>query len=349
MRVSVRTLAKVSGVSKSTVGYALNNHPQVSKQTKERVLRAAEQLGYSPDPRISAWMSTVREAKCKELLALAWLNTNCRQDAWRRHKCLSPYLEGAREMAYKMGYRIDEIWAPHPEISMRHVARVIYQRGIEGVIITHPARHFRLSYEHLAAVGIEGALLAPHIDKVASDVASNLNLALKMLKRGGYQRIGICLEEKLDRYSEHAVRATVCDFNLRLPQRQRIAPFFFREERLSDEGEESWRMAREEVADWVRRCKPDVVVGHSYWLLEAVQSAGFRVPEEVGVVHLAKDDDAKDWAGIDSNRRKIGAMAAKQVISFVHSAQFGVPDVPSRTLIRGSWQNGNTLILPKSA
>jgi DNA-binding LacI/PurR family transcriptional regulator len=43
-------VARVAGVARSTVSYVLNNHPhqKISEATRQRVLAAAEQLGYRP-------------------------------------------------------------------------------------------------------------------------------------------------------------------------------------------------------------------------------------------------------------------------------------------------------------
>src|SRR5215471_18531837 len=43
---SVRQIAKRSRVSVATVSRALNNHPEISAQTRDRVLRAANEVGY---------------------------------------------------------------------------------------------------------------------------------------------------------------------------------------------------------------------------------------------------------------------------------------------------------------
>lgn len=43
-------VARAAGVSTGTVSRALNQHPEVSEVTRERVLAAAARLGYSPDP-----------------------------------------------------------------------------------------------------------------------------------------------------------------------------------------------------------------------------------------------------------------------------------------------------------
>ncbi len=45
---SVRKIANSVGVSVATVSRALNNHPDVSAETRQRVLEAARSTGYNP-------------------------------------------------------------------------------------------------------------------------------------------------------------------------------------------------------------------------------------------------------------------------------------------------------------
>ncbi|MDE4542692.1 LacI family DNA-binding transcriptional regulator [Thermoanaerobacterium sp. R66] len=47
--VNIRDVAKYCGVSAMTVSRALNNSGQISKETKERILKACEELGYRPN------------------------------------------------------------------------------------------------------------------------------------------------------------------------------------------------------------------------------------------------------------------------------------------------------------
>lgn len=49
MSVNLRDVAKLAGVSLATASRVMNDHPQVSEETRRRVLAAAEQLGYKPD------------------------------------------------------------------------------------------------------------------------------------------------------------------------------------------------------------------------------------------------------------------------------------------------------------
>ena len=47
MAVTIRDVAALAGVSPSTVSRTCRNNPSISEETKERVRRAAKQLGYA--------------------------------------------------------------------------------------------------------------------------------------------------------------------------------------------------------------------------------------------------------------------------------------------------------------
>lgn len=49
MAVSIRDIAREAGVTVGTVSRALNNYPDVSPTTRERIVETAQRLGYRPN------------------------------------------------------------------------------------------------------------------------------------------------------------------------------------------------------------------------------------------------------------------------------------------------------------
>jgi len=49
MSVTIKDIANIAGVSYSTVSKALNNSPLVKKETKDRIVKIAEEMGYEPN------------------------------------------------------------------------------------------------------------------------------------------------------------------------------------------------------------------------------------------------------------------------------------------------------------
>ena len=53
-RVTIADVARLAGVSQGAVSFALNNRPGVAADTRDRILRAAQDLGYTPSHRARA-------------------------------------------------------------------------------------------------------------------------------------------------------------------------------------------------------------------------------------------------------------------------------------------------------
>ncbi len=341
--VSLGKIAEEAGVTRMTVSYALRNHPRISKETRDRIQTLAKRLGYVPDARVAMRMAGVREAKQREMLPIAWLNTDKYKEIWHTRKWLSPFIEGARQHCLEMGYKLDEIWLKEPGMTARRISSILYHRGIQGVIIApcaEPLTHLRLNWKQFSCVGLEKAILAPRLHRVTADYHYNMMLVLKLLRRFGYRRIGAFMQQLTDRRSSHAYQASLEYFHSQIPSGERIKPLFYRD--VFEVDQENSLLRR-----WLKEAKPDVVVGHHAKMVKWIEAAGYRVPEDIGVVHLALEDDCVDWAGIWQRKREIGAGAAELAISLVQNNRFGLPQVARDTLIPGYWKHGRTLLIPK--
>jgi LacI family transcriptional regulator len=337
---SVGDIARAAGVSRTTVALVLQNRPGVGQAMRERIVRLARKLNYAPDARMAMRMAQVREAKTKDLLPIAWLNTTDSRDSWQKYQFLSPYLEGTRERCLQLGYRLEEFWTQEPRMPVSRLSQILYQRGIEGAIVTWPARHLRLRWEHLAGVALGGALLAPRFHRVSEDAHFNLTLAIKVLRRHGYRRIGICLADQVDRFARRIYRTVAYHLYATVPPSERVKPLFHPIEMMEPTDKQA------QIAAWLKRERPEVIIGHDSTLVQWVEESGYRVPGDIGVVHLAVDDDVLDWAGIYSKRREIGATAAEWLVALMRNRQFGATKSSLSILLRGSWHPGKTLLIP---
>lgn len=343
--VSLGDIAKAAGLARSTVSYALRNDPNVSRQTCERVQEIARQLEYMPDAAIAGWMDRVRKTKQREPIPIAWLNTSKRPDAWR-DASLRPYIEGARERCRELGYKLEEFWTEESGMTQKRISSILYNRGIKGLIISpSPSakiRHLNLEWKHFACATFEGSILAPRLHRVLPDYLSNTLMALKTLRRMGYRRIGVFLQLETKRSALFSYPAAIGYFNSRLPASERVPSLFYRNENENPE-------LSDKFAVWMKKYRPDVVVGYHSQLIEWVEAQGYRVPQEVGVAHLAIDGDVEEWSGVWQCKKIIGAETAELVISLVKLHRLGLPETPRDILIQGLWHSGRTLVKPKAS
>ena len=63
----MRELARLAGVSQSTVSLALRNHPRISAATKARVARLVRKHRYVVDGRVTELMRSIRKHSASEL------------------------------------------------------------------------------------------------------------------------------------------------------------------------------------------------------------------------------------------------------------------------------------------
>ncbi|HSI85344.1 MAG TPA: LacI family DNA-binding transcriptional regulator [Candidatus Methylacidiphilales bacterium] len=338
--VSLGDIAKAAGVSRMSVSCALRNQPGIGQSTRDRILEIARELRYTPDPRVAMMMSQIRETKSKDLMPLAWINVADRLGIWRECDFLRPYYDGAAERCRESGYRLVEFQLNYTEMTSARLSQILYQRGIQGVIVAPPCTrsiiHLRLSWEHFAAVSFERALAAPRLHQAVQNTYFNILLSLKKITRAGYRRIGVILPAQSTRRSRHMSEAAVQSFHAGIPRAERIPPFV------------NWEAdIPQDFFQWVMRYTPDAVLGGHSELCNRLRSFGLRVPEDVGVAHLSLEGDCDDWCGIRCNKWEIGAAAADLVISQIQNNQMGLPKCAREIVINGTWQNGKTLLVPK--
>src|SRR5262245_17339141 len=116
---TLRTLARLAGVTSMTVSLALRNHPRISAATRQRLQALAAAHGYRPDPVVSKLMSHLRTRSVQRTqAALCGLRL-------RPGPRVLPYdytaevTAGARARAASLGFRFDQIFVDEPSMTPR--------------------------------------------------------------------------------------------------------------------------------------------------------------------------------------------------------------------------------------
>ena len=121
---SLKDLAKECGVSVATVSKALNDQPDISPATRERVRAAAHRMGYLPN-------AAARALKTNRTYNLGVLFVDERQSGLT-HEYFSAVLDSFKVEAEKRGYDITFI--NHSGKSMSYLEPCRY-RNVDGVVI----------------------------------------------------------------------------------------------------------------------------------------------------------------------------------------------------------------------
>ncbi len=124
--VTIYDIANACGCSSSTVSKALNNYPDVSLKTKERILKKAKELGFVPNLQARA-LSTNKTWNIGVLF-------EDKSHSGLTHHFFSQVLQGVKEQAEEKGYDITFISKSLGDDKMSYLEHC-NRRKIDGVVI----------------------------------------------------------------------------------------------------------------------------------------------------------------------------------------------------------------------
>ena len=338
-RVTMRDVARAAAVHQTTVSLALRNDPRLPVATRERIRRLARQLGYTPDPMLSAlnFYRTSRHAAKAPAGMGFLLNLRDRKElaASYPHRL---FLEGARQHAEQIGYRLEEFYLGHEAAAAgagRRMERILKARGIAGVILGafgDTTVAFQMRWAQFSAVVIESQQLGLSLHMESNHQLAITREAVRRLYGLGYRRIGLAVGAREEVYLRNAFTA---GYYVEVAQHAELArlPPCLLEERASSE-------IAPAVDRWAREQGVEAVISNWISVPRALRLRGWRVPGDIVVASLDLTPGAGANAGMRQNHRVVGERAVEQLAILMKTNQRGLVDPPNRTLIEGVWVNG---------
>ncbi len=126
--ISIKDVAKRSGVAISTVSKVLNNYPYVSEETKLKVRRAIHELNYVPNT-IAAALSSKQSGRAALLIAMNTETTAIDEISMQ-------YLSGAINKALEENVEVVTFFLSMIEhMSAEEIIRYLKSQGFDGLLI----------------------------------------------------------------------------------------------------------------------------------------------------------------------------------------------------------------------
>lgn len=171
--VSIKDIAKKAGVSISTVSYALNGSPKVTKETSARILAIAKELNYIPS-------AAARSLKKRETKIIGIYLTNYSGAFYGQ------LLQGMMETLSENGYELIVC-------SGKESHRFLPERMIDGAIILDATYETEELLSHAERghklVVMDRRMDHPNISQVLLDNKAGATLAIDYLAEKGHQKI----------------------------------------------------------------------------------------------------------------------------------------------------------------
>jgi len=348
-KVLLREIAQKTGVSRMAVSLALRGKSGVSTATRKKVLKVAKQLGYEPDPEVARLLSHIRAKKPIDTKAcLALLTSGATASEWKRFPTERKYVEGAQARAREYGYHVEEFWQDEPGMTPARLGKIIWSRGIEGVIIAplqgrlsdKISRTVQLDFNLFSAVEISETVEWPDLDRAVHDQYTSMLKVLGELTSLGYRKAGLVLEQALDLRVNGKWTAAYLQYQHGTGTKQFPPPLIL-------------ASAEQPAFDrWFDRYRPDVIVSVDQFGLGLLKKRNLKIPGAVGYASLDVDGEAieyPDVSGIDQNSATVGAAAVDMLVAAIHRGQRGIPVHPLRTEVEGSWRPGKSTVKKRNA
>jgi DNA-binding LacI/PurR family transcriptional regulator len=186
-KVSSTEVAQRSGVSRTTVSFVLNNTPGkvIPEETRARVLKAVEELGYEPDVNARKMAKTMH----RTIGLIISHSGSVYTDAY-----ILRLLEGIGSVLNKQRWRL--VLLPiHQE--MPNLMDIVVAHGLDGVLITNILQHnidlkqIREIYDNQVPLVIIGEVPDPDICQIDIDNVTAAATATRHLTSLAHKRIAM--------------------------------------------------------------------------------------------------------------------------------------------------------------
>jgi DNA-binding LacI/PurR family transcriptional regulator len=333
MAVTLETIARRLKISKVTVSNAMRGSGRISEKTRQRILAMAKELGYRPNPLVTALMSDLRRKRSGRRCTLAFLNFFPGKDDWREHPTFVQFHLGAQRRAEELGYHLEFHWQGEVDGNSRRLGDILYARGIPGIVLAPLGENgvsINIDWSRFATVAIGHTFREFNPHRVSNHQFHSMRLAMDNLVAKGMRRIGLVVPKMDDERVENAWVSGYLASQLHheLPV---IAPLIT----------PTFKTAA--AIPWIRKHRIEVVVSTNHHLMSRMQEAGIRVPEDVGFVHLDWSAEKGDMAGVNQCSELIGAAAVDLLIEQLNNNEIGIPERTKTVMIDGVWHDGPSL------
>lgn len=345
--VTLRTIADESGFHLSTVSLALRGDERIKSSTRDVIERVARDMGYRPDPILRAlccYRKSVHPVKYHA--TIAWLTSGKEMAASKAGYIFKKYYVGANARGEQLGYKLEEFSLRTPGMTADRLEDILQARGVSGILVPPLGERFgagriALNWAKFHAVTFGHSMVWPPIHRVSTNHSGGVKLALRKLYSLGYRRIGI----SIDRVTNIRVGGNWLGGYMDYAINRGMEPFVFLRKGSGSYADLLTKCEEPNLRKWVLKMKLDAIifdfsVPFVKWLRE---SCKLRVPEDIGVASLNVQSEDEIHSGIDQREYEMGWHALDTVANMVNSGERGIPEVPHKLLIEGSWRQGETV------
>lgn len=150
--ITIKDIAKIAGVAPNTVSRALNNKPDVSKNTREKITKIAEELGYIKD-----FNASYLRKRVSKIIGVILADS--------ANPFYSEVLKGIEAASKEFGYNIILVNSERNYNEEEKAIKVLMSRRIDGLVIS-PVQSSSKDIINLLKAHMPFVILARHFENM---------------------------------------------------------------------------------------------------------------------------------------------------------------------------------------
>ena len=338
-KVTLRDIARESGVSVTSVSLAMRGSKRVSPGKTKEIRDLAHRMGYVRDPMMSALCSYRDSTRPRNKNAnINFLQFGSASPALEEAgNVASDFWRGALYQTQQLGYSLNTIWAGDPSLNAKRLRNILNSRGVAGLIVYEancPISKFESILGDFSSVWLGDGPKGASLHSVRLNRFSSMNLVWSHLSELGYKNGGLIMaDHSLDQnYGEW--EAAHNHFQRKfVGQPHFIPPLTFASKDSCD---------KSALKSWVEMWKPQVVVSTFRVIYPMLLELGYSIPRDLGYVSLSTKEGS-DISGVDQQTESISRTGVRLLDQLICNRELGIPDHQQIIETNGVWVDGNTL------
>lgn len=335
-RLSQKDIARIANVHPTTVSLALRNSPRLPAETKQRIRKLADELGYHPDPLLDALNAYRLAGKQRPFQGvLAWLN--CWQASASTiftQGVFAEAMQRALVQSESNGFQLEEFRLGAGGHTWQRLSSILRERGVQGVIVPPlpgGRAHLRFQWDWFCNVTIGFSLARPELHRVANDAYGNMRRLIRGIRHAGLRRFGLVMlrHEHLRTDTQRLAAYNTVLYGDTHTEIDAVVPTLW-----ADSVEDI------DVVPWFRKHRPEaILVQNAQLIADQLIAAGISVPGEVVVAsYIAQENPG--FPGVVEDNGHLTQVAVEYLVGMIRRGETGLPEKPLRLLVSGTWHPG---------
>lgn len=323
-------------MSVAAVSYALRGNPRIPEATRLAIREAAEELGYRPDPLLSALISYRSDVKTERLKGEVAMLYPCAKDSPRTRSFRVHRECFGRRMA-EHGYTVSDFYLDTIGYSVKRLRQILLARNIRGVILGWGFQANTLPdfpWQEFVVVSTERVVVHPYLDRISINHFRAIRVVMDKIRAKGHTRIGLLFHDD----TPEVVRKNILgSYLVETHEAGKRCPRLTHFEHTR--GDPPERFLR-----WFEKEKPTALLSGGRIDDAFFREAGLRFPRDCGLA-IAEIDEAGPgrYSGIYAGNvlgQTLADMLVRKMVTYDNVSLHVEGQIQ---LVNGVWHDGETL------